>query len=208
MVRGHAHDIVGLLFGRNRARGQAGGPAAAHSPLGEGLQAEFGGTREELIADDPVGIEDVVVLKVIIEMVFDDAAHLDVGNDEGLRADFGSLGFFDGFVIDLAVEIDDRAIGTDGAGTNVADVYAGVLPVIRDFDIGKLAAFLGEYLDADIVVFGGRAGGILAVDLAVGVDGGSAGGFGLTGHFEVGGVDGPSIVSHGGGGGRAEEQSW
>jgi len=77
--------------------------------------------------------------------------------------------------------------GRDGAGTNVADVYAGVLPVIRDFDIGKLAAFLGEDLDADIVVFGGRAGGILAVNLAVEVDGGSAGGFGLTGHFEVGG---------------------
>jgi len=94
IVRGHAYDLVGLLFGRNRARRQAGGPAPAHGPLGEGLQAEFGGTREELIADDPVGIEDVVVLKVVIEMVFDDAAHLDIGNAEGLRADFWFPWFF------------------------------------------------------------------------------------------------------------------
>ncbi len=111
-------------------------------------------------------------------MVFDDAAHLDVWNAESFRADFGALGFFDGFVVDLAVEIDHRAIGTDGAGANVADVYAGVLPVIRDFDIGVLAAFLGEDLDAEVIIFCAPGfAGVFAVDLAVEIDGGGAGGF-------------------------------
>jgi len=105
------------------------------------------------------------------------------------------LVFFDDFVEDLPVEIGDSAIGADAAGADVADVYACILLVVRDFDIGVLAAFLVEDFDADVIVLGGRTAGVFAVDLAVEVDGGSAGGFGFAGHFEVGRIDGLPLVA-------------
>ncbi len=150
-------------------------------------------------------IEDKIVLQVDVVVVLDDAAGLHVWHGEGLGEVLTGFRLVNHFVEGLAIKIDDGAVGVDGPGFQVAD--AGSFPLVGNFDVGVFAPLFAKNLDAEVVVFGGRAGGILAVDLAVEVDGGSAGGFGLTGHFEVGGVDGQPVVTRGGGEERPEEQS-
>ena len=97
-------------------------------------------------------------------VILDDAADLNVGQSESFCQVLQSFGLGDGLVKNLSVEIDDGAVGPDGPRPDGPNVVPAL--EIRDFDVGVLPPFFGQYLDAEIIVLVGGAPGIVPIHLA------------------------------------------
>src|ERR1700687_873188 len=158
----------------------------------KGLQGKFGVFGEELVAQSPGGVEEGIVFKIVIVVILDDAADLDVGKCEGFGEEFERPGFDYGVFVNLSIEIGYGAVRANSSGSDIADAD---LFVEGDLDIGVLASLFGQNFNANIIVFRGSALRVVAVDLAIEVDGRVARGFGQGGHLHIFGGDGLPFVA-------------
>src|SRR4029077_20180468 len=132
---------------------QAIGPAPLQRPFAVRLQREFALFAEQLVAQNPIRIEDQVFREVDRVMVFNDAAWLNIGKREGFGEVFKTASLDDFLLVDFAVKVGDRAIWPYRAGFDVMNV-----PLALDdgnFHVGEFPAFFSEYFLADVVVLVG-----------------------------------------------------
>src|SRR6185437_288988 len=109
--------------------------------------------REQLVAEDPVRVEDEVFGQVDGVVILDDAAHLNLGQSKGFCQVLQPFGLGNRFVKNLSVEISDGTVRPDGPRPDGGDA-APVLEV-GNFDVGVLPSFFRQYLDAEIIVLVG-----------------------------------------------------
>src|SRR5690242_5173932 len=199
IVGGHLDDAAGILLGRLGILGQSGRPDPLHDPAIAviGFEAELGVPGEELLAENPAGIEDVVVRVVVGVVAFNDAANGNVGHGKGLGEELQRFRFNDGIFKNLAVEFDNGAVRMNGAR---ADAINGVLAFDKgDFHVAVFAAFFGQNLDSNVVVLGSADTTVVAVDLPVKIESRGHGGERFAGHLQFIGSYGPPVVATGGG---------
>jgi len=108
-------------------------------------------------------------------------ANLDIRQREGLRQIFQTSRLHDFFLINFAVKIDDRTVGTNGARFEALDA----LVAFHEWNINVrvLSPFLRKNLDPHIVVFAG--GVIVTVHLTIQIDGWRARGLRNAGHLQL-----------------------
>src|SRR6266853_3679651 len=152
VLRLHVNHLVFIRRGLGAFR-QAIGPAPLQGPFAVRLQREFALLAEQLVAQNPIRIEDQVFREVDHVVVFNDTARLNIGEREGLSKVFKTASLDDFLFIDFAVKVDDRAIRPYRAGFDVMNI-----PLALDdgnFHIGEFPAFFSEYFLADVVVLVG-----------------------------------------------------
>src|SRR4029077_1884665 len=122
--------------------------------------------RKELLAQYPVGVENVTFLEINGVVVFDQTPWLYIRQRERLGQVLKAACLYDFLFIDFAVKIRDCAVGPYGSRLNAVNIRL-VLDE-GDFHVRVLAPFFREDLFPNIVVFvRSPAAAIVTVNLAV-----------------------------------------
>jgi hypothetical protein len=127
-------------------------------------------------------VSDEPVIHINRVVILEDAAHLYVLQGESFRQVFHTVRLHNLLVEYLPAKVHDGTIGLDGARMNIAD--GTFLLEKRHFDIGILAAFLGENLDPAIHILTNRTSRVVPVDFAKKNHRRRARSFGLGRHFQ------------------------
>ena len=143
------------------------------------LQRKFRVLGEQVIAQDPARVINLVLFPTADIAVFDNAAGLDVRKREGLGHNLEVLALQQRCEVNLTVEIYDRPVRTDGARPNVVDLFS--LLVQRNGHVPVFPSLVGQYLDANVISF--SIGLIVAIHLAVKVYSQGPGRLRVAGHF-------------------------
>src|SRR5882672_7339973 len=115
------------------------------------------------------------------ETVLDDAADSHIGHGEGLGEQLDAPRLNDGLLINGALEVDYAAVGVNSARLYVPHIF-GCL-VEDNLDVGELAPFFREDLDARVTVLGRSV--VISVDLLVQQYSRGAGRMRLAAHLQL-----------------------
>src|SRR6266446_3873217 len=147
-----------------------------------GFKREFSGLGKKLLTQNPVRVEDVILVEVKGIVIFDDASDQHVREREGFRQVLQAFGLDDGFFKNLAVKVGDGAVGTDRPRLDAADFPLALEE--GDLDVGILPPLFSENLDAFVVVLVTIAA-VVAVHLAVKINRRRTRSFGDAGHLQL-----------------------
>ena len=156
-------DPAARRLGRLGVGRQSQRPTPSHSEVRIGNERELRPLREQIVVQNPVGIEYVLLIERQRIAILDDAADLHVGEREDLGAELLAPTLHDRLIEGLARELDDTAVGPDRARLDPVNALASI--VVDDLDVRLFAPFLGKDLHSLVDLH--RAGLIVAIDLAI-----------------------------------------